>query len=74
MNALNGRDLDLGIAGKLTYVFEKIQSQSCQPGIGVGLEIAQRIVTRHRGTIWAEARPDEGALFQFSLPTGFLQP
>jgi light-regulated signal transduction histidine kinase (bacteriophytochrome) len=64
----NGRDLDLGVAGKLVNVFGRIQSQASQPGIGVGLAIVQRIITRHRGNVWAEARPDDGALFQFSLP------
>jgi len=35
----NGAGLDLGISGKLSYVFERIQNQSSQPGIGVGLAI-----------------------------------
>jgi light-regulated signal transduction histidine kinase (bacteriophytochrome) len=66
----NGTDLDLDYAGKLFYAFEQIQKQSLDPGTGVGLSIVQRIVTRHRGNVWVEARRQKGAIFQFSLPTG----
>ena len=64
----NGRELDLQLAGKLSHVFELIQNQSPQPGVGIGLAIVQRIVTRHRGNVWVEANRERGALLQFSLP------
>jgi light-regulated signal transduction histidine kinase (bacteriophytochrome) len=70
----NGKELNLGYAGKLFYVFEEVQKQSEHPGTGVGLAIVQRIVTRHRGNLWVEARPDKGAFFQFSLPLGDVGP
>ncbi|MBO3744382.1 ATP-binding protein [Actinoplanes flavus] len=38
------------------------------PGTGVGLAICQRIIERHGGTIWAEARPNGGSLFKIRLP------
>ena len=66
----NGTALDLGYSGKLSYVFEQVQKQSPHPGTGVGLAIVQRIVTRHRGNVWVEARRNEGAFFQFSILTG----
>lgn len=38
-------------------------------GVGIGLAICQRIVERHKGEIWVESQPNEGAAFHFSLPT-----
>lgn len=37
-------------------------------GMGIGLSISRTIVEAHGGRIWAEANPDGGALFRFSIP------
>ncbi|MHB1169792.1 MAG: hybrid sensor histidine kinase/response regulator [Longimicrobiales bacterium] len=37
-------------------------------GAGLGLAIAQGIVTAHGGRIWAESSPPDGATFIFTLP------
>lgn len=37
-------------------------------GLGIGLSVAEKIVSAHRGRIWAENRPAGGAVFHFVLP------
>ncbi len=68
----NGPHLALHFTGKLYYSFEQVQKQSSQTGIGVSLAIVQRLVTRHRGHVWVESTPENGATFQFSI--GEVQP
>lgn len=44
-------------------------------GLGLGLAIAQRLVERHRGSIWAESDgPGKGACFHIELPLEPLDP
>jgi signal transduction histidine kinase len=38
-------------------------------GLGLGLTISRRIIEAHGGRLWASANHDNGATFQFTLPT-----
>jgi two-component system sensor histidine kinase BaeS len=74
---LTVQDSGAGIAAQdLPYVFDRFwkgdRARGRQPGAGsgLGLAIARQLVQAHGGTIRAESRPGEGAVFTIEMLRG----
>jgi signal transduction histidine kinase len=66
----NGVGLDMNKVDQLFIKFNKYHDPLLYDGTGMGLAIVNRIVTKHKGKVWMESKPHQGASVFCSFPIG----
>jgi signal transduction histidine kinase len=61
------RDDGVGFPADPEQLFQSFYTTKPK-GLGMGLAICRTIASAHQGRLWAEGRPERGAVFHLELP------
>ncbi len=63
-----GIGIDPQFHTRIFQVFKSLHPEGAYPGLGMGLALCKKIITRHGGEVWVESSEGNGATFFFTLP------
>jgi PAS domain S-box-containing protein len=64
----NGIGFDQQHARKIFTIFQRLHDRNAYSGSGIGLALCKKVVENHSGSIRAEGKPGEGAIFIINFP------
>jgi len=64
----HGIGIDAQHAERIFEMFQRGPTARDYPGTGMGLAICKKIIEQHKGRIWVDSAPGQGATFFFTLP------
>jgi K+-sensing histidine kinase KdpD len=68
----NGAGFDMSHAAHLFKAFHRLHTEQQFDGTGIGLATVARVMARHKGKIWAQAKAGEGAQFFLEFPNSLF--